>query len=275
MKIREPAVQGTFYPLERQVLYKMVENFINNSPVKFENGKIYGILCPHAGYVFSGSTAGVSYASLKGKNYKRAVILAPTHYHPFKGIALSEVDAWLTPLSKLFIDKDFNNLVLKNIKFAVANESYHSLEHSVEVQLPFLKYLFNDIKIVPIVIGEVIWENIDEFAHFLSENLDENDLLVSSSDLYHGYSVEECDLKSEATLAGFEKDNAKDFYYSFKQGIYEACGYVPMAILVRYAEYKSLNRRVLWYTNSHRERSEENFGYVVGYGSAIVYKEAN
>ena len=153
--VRPSALSGSWYPADKAVLEKTVKSYLGkmskNEPANF---KPVALIAPHAGYAYSGKAAATAYNCIKGKDYKRVIILAPSHYTYFRGIALPTADAFETPLGTVDIDKEACDKLL-GAKGFVRDSKAHSKEHSIEIQLPFLQTVLKDFRIVPLLVGEV------------------------------------------------------------------------------------------------------------------------
>lgn len=153
---------------------------IKNSP-----GKILAIVAPHAGYLYSGKTAACSYLPLKDKGIKRVFLLGPSHYKGFHGAALTRDKTFATVYGELKCDTEILDELKENILFNDQTDAHHQ-EHSLEMQLAFVRATFGDVKIVPILIGRLDSTYEAEYiARELSAHLEDGDLIVVSSDFTH------------------------------------------------------------------------------------------
>src|SRR4030042_1190735 len=175
--IRESVAAGTFYPGNADVLRTQINDFLSNA--KSEDIKnIKSIICPHAGYIYSGQVAAHSYKQIKGGTFDSIFIIAPSHAEYFDFISIFNGDAYRTPLGLVYVDKERSRILAdKNPRIELSKYG-HRTEHSLEVQLPFLQVLFEDIKIVPIVMGQQNDFNIKELGNTIG-NLFKNDKILS------------------------------------------------------------------------------------------------
>ena len=148
-------------------------------------GELLAIIVPHAGYMFSGATAAFAYKAASGRKVKRIFLLGPSHHVGFRGAALPDTSMFATPLGELEIDKEMI-AELKSYQMFATMPEVHRVEHSLELQLPFIKHCFKDVKIVPVVIGQI---DGDGEARMIGEILkgfvETDDLVVVSSDFTH------------------------------------------------------------------------------------------
>ncbi|MBF0273876.1 MAG: AmmeMemoRadiSam system protein B [Nitrospinae bacterium] len=187
MKRRKSVLAGAWYPGNKEDLLNKLEKYFqvvdadNNSSIKETSSKV---IVPHAGYAYSGLCAAYGYRSLRKKDIKKAIILSPSHTCFLTKNALPSSDFFETPLGNVSIDKKTLEKLTESFYFE-ENDEAHSMEHAVEIQLPFIQYCFPDISIVPVVIGHIGEEGLKESAVKISEIIDESTLLIISSDFTH------------------------------------------------------------------------------------------
>jgi len=268
--IRSANVAGYFYPADPQKLRTKINDFLETAKQKNDIENIFGIVSPHAGYDYSGETAAHVYNLIRGKNYKRVIIISPSHSEYFPGISVYNGDAYETPLGLLEVDKEFVNKLVENSKTIFKGVEGHRNEHALEVQLPFLQSVLNDFKIVPVVMGEQSRMFVDELAKKLSEVTDAETLIVSSSDMSHFHSKSEAnklDSIVEKRITSFDFDGLQKDLDNHKT---EACGGGPIVAMMKAAALKNKHHALV----VHRSDSGDVIGdnrEVVGYLSAVVY----
>jgi len=268
--VRKPAVAGMFYPAKESELRNEVSLLLDITANEKKYDNVFGIICPHAGYVYSGKTAAYAYNSIKGKNYKTVIVISPSHYEYFQGSAIYNGDAYQTPLGIVEIDKRMRNQLAENAETIFIAENGHRKEHALEVQLPFLQTVLKDFKLVPIVIGDQRDIFINELALKLADVVDENTLIVASSDLSHFYSKEKAD-KFDSIV----EDNISNFDYQklqdnlMKENCF-ACGGGGIAALMRAAELKGYKKAEVLSRTDSGDVTGDNSS-VVGYLSAVIH----
>ena len=183
-----PTVAGQFYDASPERLAEMIEAFQEeiekNSPPKQYDTQ--ALILPHAGYIYSGNTAIRGLMSVKQKDYKRIVVLAPSHRVSFSGIALSNYENHLTPLGPVEVDRKFvEKIEAKNNPFISVDDKIHAEEHALEVELPLLRTFFRDVPIIPIVCGESNDAMLSSLANDLQEFCTSDTLWIISSDFTH------------------------------------------------------------------------------------------
>jgi AmmeMemoRadiSam system protein B len=201
-RVREAAVDGSFYPGDPEVLRVSVDQLLADAPSPPGEAPVpRAVIAPHAGYVYSGSTAAMAYVRVaRGKDsIRRVVVIGPTHRVPVRGVALSGVDGFRTPLGVLPVAEAWAEERLVGVSGVCVFAETHRWEHSVEVQLPFLQRALGDIEIVPLLAGDA---SGDEVADVLDELWGGPEtLVVISSDLSHYLPYEQARRVDAGTIA--------------------------------------------------------------------------
>jgi MEMO1 family protein len=257
--IRQPAVAGSFYPANPAQLQTLLNRYLDKPPITTERPK--AMIVPHAGYVYSGECAASAYVCLKAysDNIKRVLVLGPSHRVGFKGLAVSHAEFFNTPLGKIPLDMPAVEKLV-TLPFVQYIDEAHYLEHSLEVQLPFLQTVLTEFKLIPIVVGEASAEQVAQVLELFYD--DDETLIVISSDLshYHDY----------ATAQRLDKEtNQKIEHLQYQQLDYDsACGRVGISGLLALAEKKSLKVKNIDLRNSGDTAGDKK--RVVGYGAYII-----
>lgn len=270
MRVRKPYVAGAFYPVEKELLLKTVKDFLKNSK-KFEEN-FFAFISPHAGYPYSGQTAAYVYKQIEEmQNVEKIILLGVSHNAIFDYVAIDANDAWETPLGIIPVDKEIRGELVQNRNFRI-DSSPHDIEHSLEVQLPFIQAVKSGVEIVPLLIGTSRYSIIEESAEKLFEIYSKNNfLLIVSSDMYHGYSYKECKRFDERTKNAILNMDCRKFYSLIDKEIM-ACGAYAITFLLRFCELVGgAKAKVLHETNS-ADVTGSYHGYVVGYLSVGFYK---
>ncbi|HNU99367.1 MAG: AmmeMemoRadiSam system protein B [Verrucomicrobia bacterium] len=282
-RIREPAVAGLFYPAEAGALSSAVDRLLARArPEPVPNLK--ALICPHAGYQFSGPTAAHGYKLLGGHDWRTVVVLAPSHYARFKGASVVGASAFRTPLGDVRVSSLAARLA-RTPPFgperpcpvqrpawagqssrpspARGQDTPHSWEHADEVQVPFLQRALKDFEIVTVILGEV---DAAEVARGLAGHLDEHTLVVASSDLshYHPYDqAKALDTRCVKAVCDLDLDGMLE---------QEACGRAPILALMHLARQKGWKAKLMDYRNSGDTGGDKSG--VVGYASIAFTGEA-
>ncbi|MCF6268774.1 MAG: AmmeMemoRadiSam system protein B [Melioribacteraceae bacterium] len=269
--IRKPAVAGLFYPDDAGELKGLISLLLEeNKPAK-KYHNIFGIISPHAGYIYSGQSAAFAYNVLKeSTNFETVIILSPSHKEYFEGSTIYNGDAYKTPLGEIPIEKTISKHIVDNCETVFFGNEGHKGEHAVEVQLPFLQVISEGFSIVPIVIGNQSIQQLHELSKILSEVIDEKTIIIASSDLSHFHHKAKA-----AELDNIVVDRINNFEYSelyndLTNGNCEACGGDAIVTILETADIIGRkSAEVLSYTDSG-DISNDNSS-VVGYLSAVVY----
>jgi len=269
--IRKPAVAGTFYPREKVQLQNEIKLMLDLAKSDFDISKrIFGLIVPHAGYIYSGKTAAAAYNLIKGKSISTVIILSPSHREYFPGICVFNGDAYETPLGTVKINEEIRAKLLENSKSIFAGSNGHKAEHAIEVHIPFLQIVLGEFTLVPITIGDQSKNYLDELAEKISEISDGGILIIASTDLSHFYThdeAEQLDSKIEKYIADYDPDGLQK---ALDEGKCEACGGGAVVALLKAAKKENFNNvKILSRTNSGDVTGD--FSEVVGYLSAAIY----
>lgn len=279
---RKPAVAGMFYPADPSELSSICKKYLDQAGEKTLQTKPFGIIVPHAGYVYSGGVAAYAYKEIQGEKYEAVVILSPSHIDYFHFASVYSGEYYETPLGKLPISKEIASKCTTKDKFIQLSTRGHEFspfergEHAIEVQLPFLQTVLGNVPIVPIIIGAMDWQVVETLGKKLGEIASNQEVLVIvSSDLSHYHSYSDCKEIDAKLISQLEQMDAKSFYNGLIERKYEACGGAPITSMLIAAERIGANSvKILKYANSgdvpYGDKSQ-----VVGYLSAAIYKSEN
>jgi len=279
-EIRKPAVAGSFYPSNPDQLKKMIDSYLAGQKTEKIKGSVSALICPHAGYVYSGKVAAASYNQIINNDYETVVIIAPSHIEYFRGCSVYEGNAYETPLGKVYIDKEYTDKLVNQTDVIEYSEKGHKVskysqsEHSVEVQLPFLQIVLGKFKLVPIVMGEQNLKTASLLGNAIAEVFKNRKvLIVASTDLSHFHSYEEAKLVDERIINAVSEYDYQEISEGLKEKRMEACGGYPVVATMIAAEKLGAKEvKVLDYATS----ADTEYGQksrVVGYMSAVFYKD--
>jgi len=239
---RKPILAGSWYPGSAVALTEEIESYVKASDVPQIEGRIVGLISPHAGYVYSGPVAAFGCKALMDNKsqYKGStfVIIGPNHRaRGFNDISIWAEGAWTTPLGSTPIDTKLANALIDELSpLASFNRQAHEVEHSIEIQLPFLQYaLDNDLKIVPIMVGSQSDNIINKLAAALAKYADERTIIVASTDLSHYHPEREAHELDGFFVDAVLSGDADSLHDVVRLGKCEACGYAPVLALMRAA----------------------------------------
>jgi len=256
--VRQATVAGQFYPADPDQLQRDIEEYIRRASLPEGLGRVRAVIAPHAGYVFSGVTAGHAFAALMQLPEKKRTVflLGPAHRVPVKGVALGNYSAYRTPLGDAPVAVDHVIEMLEAEPFYTRAPGAHEPEHCLEVEVPFLQVSLGSFELVPMLFGQV---SPSKVAVDLVERIDDDDLIVVSSDLSHFHSYDAAEQRDRSFLNALLDGDER----GVRQG--EACGRAPVMTLMDIAERKGWQPQLLDYRNSGD--TSGNKSQVVGYAS--------
>jgi AmmeMemoRadiSam system protein B len=266
--LREPYVAGYFYPSQRESLIKELSQKVEKTG---EKDPAIAMIAPHAGYMYSGEVAGAVYSSARIPD--RVVLLGPSHRPLESRFALMRTGAWGTPLGKVPIDSDLADRILAACESISEDSDAHQGEHSLEVQLPFLRYLNERVQIVPISI--TYFAELPELlalGHAVAAAIqDEPDevLIVASTDMSHQVKADVAREKDNLALDQIKALNAKGLYDTVRQEQISMCGFqATTAALAAALDLGAEKAEVIAYRTSGDVTGD--FDSVVGYAGIRV-----
>jgi len=259
--VRSPAVAGSFYPAEPNVLRDWVAGALARAaervPGSEPASRPGAIVAPHAAYVYSGNVAATAYATLSGGvPLERVVLLGPAHMVPVATLAASSAAAFATPLGPAVIDTVLRDALVAAGLVAIDDRA-HRPEHSLEVQLPFVQVLLGDVPVVPLLVGPDASSSVVRVLEYLWD--DPATLLVVSTDLSHYHDYRTAVQLDEATASAVIGRRADLL------GPRSACGVSALRGLVAFAAGRDLAARLLDLRNSGDTTGPRD--RVVGYGA--------
>lgn len=278
MGVRRPVVAGAFYPADPTRLRRSIEESFTHrlgpgKPPGEPSGErtIISVVCPHAGYMYSGPVAAHSYLQLSNEGKPdTVVILGPNHTGLGGPVSLGVSEAWETPLGRVDIDKDLTSVIFGSTDFIDVDERAHIREHSIEVQLPFLQHIYGEFKLVPICMGFQDLETSRRLGEVLAEALKErNALIIASTDLNHMEPQSTAEPKDRGVIdriLALDEAALQDWVRSRRVSM---CGYGPVsATLVASKNLGATRAELLAYSTSGDVTGDHSS--VVGYTSIKI-----
>ncbi|MBN1645768.1 AmmeMemoRadiSam system protein B [Candidatus Woesearchaeota archaeon] len=256
MNSRNPAVAGLFYPAESHRLSATVESLLGDPSINVES--IHGIVVPHAGYIYSGKTAGAAYSLLKGREFKQVVILGTNHTTPIFNADVDCSDSWNTPMGSVPVDPVVKELC--KLKIFSCSTGAQEKEHSIEVQVPFLQSVLKDFSIIPIIVSDAPIKVHKEMAQVLLDRFPKA-LFVVSTDLSHYMTETEAHVKDSQTCKIF-----RDLKPEYIEDM-DACGVYALRVVMYMCQFKGWKPRQVDYSTSGDVTGETDS--VVGYCSFV------
>ncbi len=256
---RQPAVAGQFYPGNPQELKSTVEHYLQaEAPIAEMKQPPKALIVPHAGYIYSGATAGKAFQLLKpfSQQIHNVVLLGPSHRVGFEGMALSEADYYVTPLGRIELIKEVHQPLMARARIGYLEQA-HTYEHSLEVQLPFLQQVLDDFRLLPIVVGDCPKEEVAKVIEYLWD--EPGTLFVISSDLSHYLTYDQARALDQKTCHAIENLDADHISYE------QACGRNPVKGLLECARHHNVKVTTVDLCNSGDTAGDKS--RVVGYGA--------
>ncbi len=269
METRRAAVAGTWYPGTASALATAVDRHLARTAQDVD-GRLVALVAPHAGLMYSGPVAAHAYRLLRGRTFDVAVLVGPSHFVGFDGVALPRASGFDTPLGVAAVDRDVAEALMRATPAIREHSAAHAREHSLEMQLPFLRHLVPSTPIVPLVMGYQTDATARALANALATALrGRNALLVASTDLSHYH-----DAVTASRMDGVVIDCVRRFEPDALQNALDAepdhaCGGGPTVAVMRAAQ--ALGARdaiVLDYADSGDVSGDKT--RVVGYMAAAL-----
>lgn len=272
MPIRPAAVAGTWYPGTAGALTRDVDAYLQHAP-PWTGGPITAVIAPHAGLMFSGPVGAHAYRAAASQSYDVVVLAGPSHFVAFEGVSIFTDGAYATPLGDAIVDEELAGALMAS-PVVRAVPAAHQREHSLEMQLPFVRRLFPEVKIVPLIMGYQTRETVIALADALAAACrGRRVLLVGSTDLSHYFdaeTAERLDGRVRSLVAAFDADGLLDLFEEYperERGRYVACGGGPaIAVMKAARDLGATDARVLKY--AHSGDISGDYSGVVGYLAA-------
>lgn len=265
--VRPPAVAGLFYPSEPRELAHQVSTFCARGKTK---SRALGCVVPHAGYMYSGHVAGAVYSSIEIP--QRCILIGPRHFPQGQPLAILTKGAFATPFGEAAIDETLAAELARACPLLREDAVAHAREHSLEVQLPFLQRLREDMRMVPVVLGTDRYGAIEELGHAIAEVVkaqNEPVLVMASSDMNHYESDAITRVKDDRAIARVLALDPRGLYDTVRQEGITMCGYAAtVAMLVATCELGATKAILVCYATSGDVNGE--LDRVVGYAGIVV-----
>jgi len=289
-KVRPAGVAGGFYPADPKELSKMIDDLLAQATVPQVQEPLVALICPHAGYIYTGPVAASCFVQLKGRKYVHVVVIAPSHFEGFPFASIYDGDAYSTPLGAVPVDKEFAAKLTRLSSDIKISEHGHVpvrdpssgqviSEHALEVELPFLQRTLSEFKLVPIVMGDQDYSLCRALGLALAKALlsetpevRAQTLILVSSDLSHYHPYDEAVGIDRQTLAAIGEWDYLSLSRNFATRTWEACGGGPIVAAMMAAErLGATHAQILKYANSGDTTGDKS--RVVGYGAVAITQQ--
>lgn len=268
---RESIHAGSWYPGTANELKEMINAFLKNARARV-HGEIYGLISPHAGYIYSGPVAAYAYKVVEGLEFDDVIVIGPSHRHGFIGASVDTTAGRMTPLGKVDFDEELARRIIKQNK-SISYEPYaHSQEHSVEIQIPFLQMVLKKFKIIEIIMGSHDYGTCEMLSDAIVKAAKGKKILVvASSDLSHYHPQKEAEKLDNLVIEAVASYDPEMLFRRLSQDSCEACGGAPIITTMLVAKrLGATNAKPVGYATSGNTSGD--YSAVVGYLAAVFYK---
>ncbi len=282
MKTRLPAVAGSFYPdnegelrtqIQQCFLHPLGPGAIPSIPGEM-NEDLVGLVVPHAGYQYSGPIAAHSYYKLAIAGMRQSVvILGPNHSGYGSGVSANTSGEWSTPLGEVQVDSELGGKIVKNSGLIDVEDRAHKSEHSIEVQLPFLQFIYpRRFRFVPLCMMLQDLETSKEVGEAVAGAVEDTGAVVlASSDWTHYEPQEKAVAKDKQALKAVVAMDSVDFQRTIEEKMVSACGYGPVTALIHAARMLGAKDGKLLSYQTSGDVTGDNTS-VVGYAAVMFTK---
>lgn len=271
---RSPYYAGSFYPKHTCDLIKLLHFCFNKSifgPKKKQiiNTKIFGIIVPHGAYIFSGAISANAFFEIASLNIDTFILIGPDHHGIGKRISVTSEGYWQTPLGDVLIDNTITNDLKRSCDFIEEDNIVHQIEHSLEIQVPFIQYSFgNSFTIVPLLLRDQDIETSMLLGNLIAKySARKNVMIIASSCLTHYESNSSVQKKDFQLIKSIESLNIESFYESLMNLKASVCGYGAIASVMRAVQILGSKKGELLRYATSGDVTSDNKNTVVGYAS--------
>lgn len=268
--VKEPNVAGSFYEADSKKLSAHVSRLLESAHIKrLNDNKSVLVIAPHAGYRYSGQVAAYSYATLQNRDISTVIIISPSHYYSFDGIAVWSEGAFKTPLGEVLVDDDVTKQFLEYADMFSHQPQVFDREHGLETQLPFIQKVLPDAQIVPMIMGKPDSKVLQQLAAAFDNVIgDRQDIVVVvSADLSHYHPYDEAVTLDRKAIDAIVKYDINAIWQESLKRTMEIDAFHAVSAVMIYAKNKNYQPRLLTYANSGDVTGDKS--RVVGYASIV------
>jgi AmmeMemoRadiSam system protein B len=271
MDVRPSPIAGQWYPGSPNRLAQSVDAMLDAAPPAPIDGRLIGLVSPHAGYMYSGPVAADAYRLLRGMEVERVVIVGPMHHMCDHPVLTTSHDAYRTPLGEVPVDREMLDALAERVPIHAVRRDP---EHSVEIQLPFLQCaLVGEFRLTPLMLRDQNWPLSKKLGHALAEVIGDEAgiLLIASSDLSHFHPDQEARKLDKVMLDEIAAFRAEGVIRADDEERASACGRGAIATVLVAARDLGADRvEIVGYATS--ADTSGDYHRVVGYGAAVIYQ---
>ncbi len=272
---RAPILAGRWYPADPEELRHGVQAFIDGASGGPQvQGRLVGLVAPHAGHVYSGAIAGAAYALLATSKADTLVIVAPSHRHAFKGVSVYDKGGYETPLGTVQLDEEFIAAMRATWPGLGHVSEAHAQEHAVEIQIPFLQVALPQAKLVPLVMGTQDIDTCAMLSLALTRGAQASKgrvVLLASSDLSHFHSKTDAAKRDSILRDAVQGFDAASVYHCLSTQECEACGGGPIIAVMQASRELGADSALVLAHGDSGDVSGDN-DRVVGYMAAVFFE---
>lgn len=271
-RVRPSLIAGQWYAGNASELRKTIEAYFAEVEPTGLPGEPVALISPHAGYDYSGQTAAYAYSQIRGRRYDIVVVISPLHRVPLGRFAVTEADAYQTPLGEVSVDHELVDALGDHVSI---NRVGYDGEHSLEIQLPFLQVALDPFRLLPVMVGASSFDAGRRLGEGMAQLLEgENALLIASTDLHHIDNYREVVRRDQVVVdavGSFDLDRIRD---ALSPPDCTVCGRIPVyAVLTAAKALGATGAEVLYHTTSGDVTGMRAPGqYTVGYMAAAAYR---
>ncbi len=272
------AGEDGFYPDNPVALTQKIARFFAEAKSERLPGTIAALICPHAGYDYSGAIAAAAYKQLEGLSFSTVIVISPSHRAFFRGCSVYSGGAYRTPLGDIPVDLEFCARLTETDPLIALSDVGHDAigggyEHALEVHLPFLQVVLGQFSLVPIMMGDQEYPTSKRLGELIGRHAKlGRTLIVASSDLAHGrdyQTTKRMDATAAEAIRAFSPDS---FYDLYSDGALEACGGGPITAAMIAAEAMGADAARIMAQRNSGDVTGDKRGYIVGYLSAALFQ---
>jgi AmmeMemoRadiSam system protein B len=272
-QIRHSILAGQWYPGTARELKRTIGSFFANVEPAGLDGQVVGLICPHAGYAYSGQTAAYAYSQVRGESFDVVVVISPLHRLPLGRFAVNSATLYETPLGLVRVAQDLVDALDREVGI---NRVAQDGEHSVEIQLPFLQVALDDINLLPVMVGESSFEAGTRLGRALAGMLEgKKALIVASSDMHHIDNYAEVVRRDQVVIEAIDSFDMARIQKALSPWDCSVCGRIPIYAMLTAAQSLSADQvKILHHTTSGDVTGMRTPGqYTVGYLAAAAYRQ--
>lgn len=273
MKNTRPSLEQSWYSKDPIELSSSIENYLKNTEIKYDGSKIYGIIVPHAGHIYSGHVAAYAFNSIKDLRSKLVVIISPSHFIGGADLIISSHQAYNTPLGDIDIEAELLQDIIQNLNddYGITTKKVsNDPEHSIEVELPFLQVILGNFDLIPIMIRNQNLHVSKSLGEVLYKKLLKRDcIIIASSDLSHYFDQKTANSMDKEIIKRIESFDPESVLKAEEQNVGQACGIGAISSVLWACKNQGAETvKILKYATS--ADASGDYDRVVGYVSALI-----